>query len=218
LFINQIFLLYYIQILIIEVYLFFIKYIIMARRFSKKRQSASRRATSRRTTSRRRKAMRGGVAFSPASYPVGASWQSGNVDSWAGVVKGATQTGNHLSFRGGMVEPHPESSTNTHGGPIRGGSRRNKHKRSTRKYGRKLRNKVLRGGSRDTLMPQSLVNLGRQLTFGAGDLINSWSGKQPLLSPAPTQQPIANAPELILPKLPDVPSIHAAAGQSVADI
>lgn len=189
----------------------------MARRLSRKRRSTMRR---RKTV---RGAMRGGVAFSPASYPVGASWQSGNVDSWAGVVKGVAQTGNHLQFRGGLVEPHPESSSNTQCGPCKGGSRRRSRKnksvsKHSRRNRRRLRNKAQRGGARDTLMPQSLVNLGRQITFGAGDLINSWSGKQPMLSPAPTEQPIANSPKLILPKLPDVPTIHAAAGQSVADI
>lgn len=175
------------------------------RRLSKRRQTSSRRRRS------QRKSMRGGVAFSPASYPVGASWQSGDVNSWAGVVKGVSQTGNHLAFKGGLVEPHPESSSNTQCGPCKGGSRRRRHKRKTNK-------RYLRGGSRDTLMPQSLVNLGRQITFGAGDLINSWSGKQPMLSPAPTVQPIANTPELILPRLPDVPNIHASAGQTVSNI
>lgn len=183
----------------------------MAKRASKIRLSKRRQTSSSRRRRSHRKYMRGGVAFSPASYPVGASWQSGDVNSWAGVVNGVSHTGNHLAFKGGLVEPHPESSSNTQCGPCKGGSRRRRNKQKTHK-------RRLRGGSRTTLMPQSLVNLGRQITFGAGDLINSWSGKQPILSPAPTVQPIANTPELILPRLPDVPSIHAAAGQTVADI
>lgn len=192
------------------------------RRFSKKRDTQRKHHKNRKHPKHpkhrktMRKKMRGGVAFSPASYPVGNSWNSGDVNSWAGVVRGVSETGNHLPFKGSNVEPHPESSRNNHNGGSKRGSRTKYAGYKKRSHRRSKR--ILKGGSRDTLMPQSLVNLGRNLTFGAGDLINTWSGKQPMLSPSPTVQPIANTPDLILPKLPNVPSIHAAAGQSVADI
>lgn len=189
----------------------------MSRRFSK-------RTIKKRGTATRRK--RGGVSFSPASYPVGSSWQPNNVGSWAGVLKGVSDTGNHFAFKGGIVESHPESTPNIES--YGGGRRRSRHSRKNKKTSRNKRSKhsrknnsrhkILRGGSRNTLMPQSLVNLGRSVVFGAGELVNSWSGKQAPLSPSPTVQPIANNPRLVLSKLPNVPEIHRSAGQTVSDI
>lgn len=86
-----------------------------------------------------------------------------------------------------------------------------------RKKHKMHRRKTMRGGSRDRIL-QGPVNLYRDVLFGAGDLVNQWSGKPSQLSPAPTEQaPVPNE-QVILGKIPRVNLIKAAAGQAVAQI
>ena len=86
-----------------------------------------------------------------------------------------------------------------------------------RKRQKMYRRKTIRGGSRD-LMLQGPVNAYRDILFGAGDLVNQWSGKPSQLSPAPTEQaPVPNE-QVMLGKMPRVNAIHAAAGQAVAEM
>ena len=98
--------------------------------------------------------------------------------------------------------------------------RKSKKVRRTRKArkGRKNnRRKTLRGGSRDRIL-QGPVNAYRGMVYGAGDLVNQWSGKPSQLSPAPTDQAPVPSGNVILGEMPDVNAIHAAAGQAVASI
>lgn len=179
----------------------------MSRRFSNKkyRKRTVKRRYKKNTVGSRTKL--GGVSFSPASYPVGSPWKPNNISSWAGLTNGVSKTGNHFAFKGGIVEPHPESTS------YKGGR---KHKKQ--KHSKNNTRKIYLKGGRTTLMPQSLVNLGRSVAFSAGELVNNWSGKQGPLSPSPTVQPIANNPKIILPNLPNVPFIHRSAGKAVSSI
>ena len=98
--------------------------------------------------------------------------------------------------------------------------RKAKKARKTRKgrKGRKsYRRRTMRAGGRDTIF-QGPVNAYRGMLYGAGDLVNQWSGKPSQLSPAPTDQaPVPNG-NVILGEMPDVNAIHIAAGQAVASI
>lgn len=88
----------------------------------------------------------------------------------------------------------------------------------TQRKGQKMyRRKTIRGGSRD-LMLQGPVNTYRDVLFGAGDIVNQWSGKSSQLSPASTEQaPVPNA-QVMLGEIPDVNTIRATAGQAVAEM
>lgn len=88
----------------------------------------------------------------------------------------------------------------------------------TKRKGNKMhRRKTMRGGSRDRIL-QGPVNAYRDVLFGAGDLVNQWSGKPSQLSPAPTvQAPVPNS-EVMLGKMPGVNLIKATAGQAVSQI
>lgn len=84
--------------------------------------------------------------------------------------------------------------------------------------GRKMnRRRTLRGGSRDRVL-QNPVNAYRDVLFGAGDLVNQWSGKPSQMSPSPTDQaPVPNG-QVMLDEMSHVNSIRTAAGQAVAQI
>ena len=92
-------------------------------------------------------------------------------------------------------------------------------KARTHRKGRRVhRRRTMRGGSSRDLVLQGPVNAYRDVLFGAGDLVNQWSGKPSQLSPAPTDQaPVPNG-QVMLGEMPDVNSIHAAAGQAVSQI
>ena len=79
------------------------------------------------------------------------------------------------------------------------------------------RRRTLRGGSRDRVL-QNPVNAYRDVLFGAGDLVNQWSGKPSQMSPSPTDQaPVPNG-QVMLDEMSHVNSIRTAAGQAVAQI
>lgn len=183
---------------------------------------------------------RGGMVSSPSAFPQGAPW---NVETaLPGMDGGVADVGNfyRVNPEAGAL-PDPVSSNNTHCGLCSGGrrhkrrgtkkarkSRRGKRKtlrrrkskkpRKARK-GRKIhRRKTMRGGSTRDHILQEPINAYRGALFGAGDLVNQWSGKAGQLSPAPTDQaPVPNG-DVILGEMPDVNAIHAAAGQAVANI
>ena len=66
---------------------------------------------------------------------------------------------------------------------------------------------------------QPVTNLVRNSLFGAGEMVNQWQGKPAPLNPAPTSQDrLTPMGDVTLPIIPDVPDIHQAAGQAVANI
>lgn len=89
--------------------------------------------------------------------------------------------------------------------------------RKTRKGRKVSKRKTIKGGGRDTIF-QGPVNTWRGTLFGAGDLVNQWSGKPSQLSPAPTDQAPVPDGNVILGEMPDVNAIHIAAGQAVSRI
>ena len=189
---------------------------------------------------------RGGMVSSPAAFPQGAPWNVET--ALPGMDGGVADAGNFYKVNpdAGAL-PDPVSSNNTQCGPCSGGRRRKrrgtkkarKSRRGKRKTirrrkskksrkpkksrkarkGRKVhRRKTMRGGSSRDHILQGPINAYRGVLFGAGDLVNQWSGKSGQLSPAPTDQaPVPNS-DVMLGEMPDVNSIHAAAGQAVANI
>ena len=83
---------------------------------------------------------------------------------------------------------------------IRCWSRQNKSKKRyvvcTGSKGQKRRRKSKRlrkrGGKRNTLLPQSLVNTGRDVEFNLGEVYNGFQGVPPPVNPSPTYQPALN--------------------------
>jgi hypothetical protein len=96
-------------------------------------------------------------------------------------------------------------------------SRKTRKGRKGRKGRKSYRRKTMRAGGRDTIF-QGPVNTYRGMLYGAGDLVNQWSGKPSQLSPAPTDQAPVPSGNVILGEMPDVNAIHVAAGQAVASI
>lgn len=95
--------------------------------------------------------------------------------------------------------------------------KRGKKSRKARTQRKMHKRRTMRGGSRDRIL-QGPVNAYRDVLFGAGDLVNQWSGKSSQLSPAPTEQaPVPNE-QVMLGEMPDVNTIRATAGQAVAEI
>ena len=97
-------------------------------------------------------------------------------------------------------------------------------KGKSRRHGRKARRtkRRMRGGGffddRSRVF-QPATNAFRQGIFGAGDLVNQWRGKKAPFNPAPTvQDRLTPMDNVVLPSIPDIPGIHAAAGQAVANI
>ena len=81
---------------------------------------------------------------------------------------------------------------------------------------------MMRGGAlfdtRSRLF-QPATNLTRNTLFGAGEMVNQWAGKPAPYNPAPTvQDRMTPMDNVVLPNIPDVPGIHQAAGQAVANI
>ena len=149
------------------------------------------------TKARRRRRYKGGSMLLP-NKPVGYPFEGGVVDTWPGVnaAKGISSHGmtfsNYypLSPDGGAV-----------GGldPYWGTANQN-------------------GGKRSTLLPQNLVNLGRNIVAEPTKMINAWKG-EPLpvsVNPSPTNQPIDTDVKVITPELPDILAIHKTAGDAAA--
>jgi hypothetical protein len=194
---------------------------------------------------------------SPLHTFVGEDWNGGDIESWPGISGNASSHGNYYKFKGGVVEPHPESSTNNHigGRSHRRSNRRIKHRRSrSHKRSRTHRNKRSRRHHKQTrcmkkdknsrhtsrhtkrrrhthhkqykqkgggFITQPFVNLGRNIVFGAEELISGWNGKQPPLSPSPTIQPIEQSQTQLssgLPSIPDIDKIRASADNQVAQL
>ena len=102
-------------------------------------------------------------------------------------------------------------------------ARKGRKSRVRRKKYRRTKRKMMRGGmslfdDRGRLF-QPATNLFRNSLFGAGEMVNQWQGKSAPLNPAPTvQDRLTPMDNVVLPNIPDVPGIHQAAGQAVANI
>jgi len=151
-----------------------------------------------------RRKQRGGVAFAKASGPVGKPWDGSNVKSWPGVSKPSQS--NYLKLNTYENDPvgYIESTRNQKGGKAKKYMKKSckKGKKSQRKNARKTMNKMKKvnkknkthkqkGGRRDSMIPQDLVNIGRNVEFSINELINNWQGKLPPMSPSPVVQPLA---------------------------
>lgn len=96
-------------------------------------------------------------------------------------------------------------------------SKKSRRTRKGRKGRKANRRKTMKGGYRDSIF-QGPINAYRGMLYGAGDLVNQWSGKPSQLSPAPTDQAPVPDGNVVLGEMPDVNAIHMAAGQAVASI
>jgi len=67
-------------------------------------------------------------------------------------------------------------------------------------------------------MFQPLVNGGREIIFGAGDLVNQWQGETSELSPSPTVQNLNVSDVLLINDPPDLSRIQQSAVDNVSNI
>ena len=193
--------------------------------------------------SSRARRLRGGMISSPAAYPQGEAWGP-SVRTWPGVQGNASEFGNHYSYNTD-VEPWPESTSNTSCGPCATGGKRTKRrgkgkgkgtkrkarrtrrttKRSRSKTSRRHRarlgrgkrhSKTRRGGSRDTIMPQELVNGYRGALNGLQSFAANWQGIPEPASPMPADQTLQGVNLQYSPV--NVPKITANADKAVSQL
>ena len=138
---------------------------------------------------------------------VGLPWEGGDVEKWPGVGGKDGQT-NYLAQNLDPFLPDPENtSSNMENQGMTGGKRsrrrrgrshkkrrhtksKRRHTKSKRRHTRRTRK--YRGGSKHgrTILPQSLVNLGRNLQYNAESTWSSFTGAQQPVNPDPLVQPI----------------------------
>jgi len=139
----------------------------------------------------------------------------------------AAPNGNYLAYNPKVV-PLPEQSNVILNdrqmlGLVRaGGGKRSGSKRSGSKRGRK--SKKMRGGSLSvgafatSILPDDVVNLGRSIPAGLGNMYNSYTGLSPVPSSFvyPTQQPVI--PNVSQPTMspPDIMGIYNTANNQVS--
>lgn len=153
----------------------------------------------------------------PELAKVGPAWDGGSIELWPGVGGRPGET-NHLkpNINAFLPDPVDSSSTRDINMYMLGGKKRknlkkmhkkskkmhkkskkvhkkpkNIHKKS-KKYGKKSK-RMMRGGSKhgNTLIPQSLVNLGRSVEYGVKGFWSDFTGDQAPVNPDPTVQPIS---------------------------
>jgi len=161
------------------------------------------------------KKMRGGMVSSPASGPVGYSWQGGNEATWPGVAAShgintsGTTMSNHFAVSPngiavGGIELARSTTDDFNITPPMGGGRSRKRNGNRQKGG----------------FFQEIVNLGRGAQYGINGGYFDLIGKQQPLSQNPfsTEQPINNSSgatqNLTLP--PDVRQIYIDANNNAA--
>ena len=151
----------------------------------------------------------------PELAKVGPAWEGGNIEMWPGVAGVPHQT-NHLAQNKNPFLPDPENTSSNMENHGMTGGKRSRRRRSTkrkqrhgkskrrltrvhkkrrqgkskRRYSRRTRKH--RGGSKHgrTLLPQSLVNLGRNMQYNAESTWSSFTGAQQPVNPYPLVQPI----------------------------
>lgn len=146
---------------------------------------------------------------------VGPAWNGSDIETWPG-VGGNDGESNYLAHNTNPFLPAPENTSITHDENMRmrGGRTRRKTlrkgkkgkrtkkskkgKKSKRvnkkgkKTGKKYTKRRYRGGSHhgNTILPQSLVNLGRNLQYNIEGAYSRFNGSQPPVNPDPQVQPI----------------------------
>lgn len=149
----------------------------------------------------------------PALAKVGPAWDGSDIETWPGVA-GIDGSSNHLEQNTNPFLPDPENTSITHdenmrmnGGKRRKTMRRKGKKGKQNKKGKKTKRgkkskkskstkkhtkRRYRGGSHhgNTVLPQSLVNLGRNLQYNIEGAYSSFMGAQPPVNPDPQVQPI----------------------------
>ena len=145
----------------------------------------------------------------PELAKVGPAWEGGNIERWPGVAGIAGET-NHLEHNTNPFLPDPIDSSSTRDIVMTAGkksrkSRKGKKGKKSRKdkkskrgrHAVKSRKKTktkrkMRGGSKhgNTLLPQSLVNLGRSAQYNIKGVWSDFTGSQAPVNPDPTVQPI----------------------------
>ena len=155
--------------------------------------------------------MKGGMVSSPASGPVGYSWNGGNVASWPGAAasqgtntQGATMSNHFAVSPNGIVVGGVNPAQNSND-LLKGGKRRR---------GRKGKNQ--KGG-----LFQEIVNLGRGAQYGINGGYFDLVGKQQPISqnPYPTEdQPIDDNSKFIGSVPSNVKQIYIDANRQVAKI
>lgn len=152
----------------------------------------------------------------PELAKVGPPWKGGDIERWPGVAGVAGQT-NHLAQNLKPDLPDPENTnSNSENLKMIGGKRSRRHRRRSHKKRRHTKSKRrltrahrkrrhtkgkrrhtrktrrYRGGSKHggTLIPQSLLNLGRNMQYNAESTWSSFAGDQQPVNPDPLVQPI----------------------------
>lgn len=138
----------------------------------------------------------------PELAKVGRAWEGGNIERWPGVAGIAGET-NHLGrIDPFFPDPNDSSSTRdivmTAGKKSRNGKKYKKVRKSKKgRRGVKSRKKTktkrkMRGGSKhgNTMLPQSLVNLGRSAQYNIKGVWSDFTGSQAPVNPDPSVQPI----------------------------
>ena len=144
----------------------------------------------------------------PALAKVGGPWTPGNIEGWPGVA-GVDGVPNHLEHNKNPFLPDPMPTSNHHynGGKrkkhmkgkskkhMKGKSKKHMKKRNTRKHKKSMKRtkrRGLKGGKHhgSTIIPQPLVNLGREVGFSGENFYNTFVGRQAPVDPNPTIQPI----------------------------
>ena len=145
---------------------------------------------------------------------VGPPWEGGDIEKWPGVGGKAGET-NHLAQNLNPGLPDPENTnSNSENQKMSGGKRSRRHRRRSHKKRRHTKSKrrhtkskrrhtkskrrhtrktrKYRGGSKHggTLIPQSLLNLGRNIQYNAESTWSSFTGAQQPVNPSPLDQPI----------------------------
>ena len=116
---------------------------------------------------------------------VGPAWEGGNIQRWPGAAGVAGET-NYLAQNINPFLPDPVNSSSVRDLVTKGGKRRHTKK------GKRTRRKRIRGGSKHgtTLLPQSIVNLGRTAEYNVQGVWSDFTGSQGPVNPDPSVQPI----------------------------
>ena len=136
--------------------------------------------------------------FKPAVAKVGGPWDGSNPETWPG-VEGKAGVTNHYAHNINPFLPDPESTPLTHYNPETpkagmSGGRKRKGK-PTKSKGKPTKGKgktSKRGGGShgNTIVPQPVVNLGRNVVYQGENFWNALVGNAPAVDPDPMVQPI----------------------------
>ena len=161
------------------------------------RRKSKRRRSRRKNKRRSRRRQRGG--YGTGAGPLGYSYVGSNVSTWPGARAAAGMNSNGRT----QANYYPLSKNAV--GP--GGN--------DPFFGNQS------GGSgRSTIIPQDIVNFGRDIIAGPTKLLMDWQGQKMPVSHQPnvTNQPIDKDIKYLYSDPPDIKAIHTAAGKEVANI